>query len=158
MLYAVLQALHVLAVVVWVGGMVFTHFFLRPAAGLLPPAERLTLMQGVLGRFFAAVLAAAAVTLATGLWMIGRVAKQVVQGGGSFSMPPSWTVMAVLGVGMILIFGHIRFVLYKRLSAAVTASDWTLGAAQLAAVRRWVGVNLTLGVVVILVAVLKLPA
>jgi len=136
---------------------VFAHFFLRPAVAALPPPQRLPLMQAVLGRFFAAVLAASAVTLATGLWMIGRVAKQVVQGGGSFSMPPSWTLMTALGVLMILIFGHIRFVLYKRLSAAVAASDWTHGAEQLAALRRWVGANLAIGVVVILVAVLKLP-
>jgi uncharacterized membrane protein len=157
MLYALLNALHVLAIVVWVGGMVFAHFFLRPAVAALPPPQRLPLMQAVLGRFFAAVLAASAVTLATGLWMIGRVAKQVVQGGGSFSMPPSWTLMTALGVLMILIFGHIRFVLYKRLSAAVAASDWTRGAEQLAALRRWVGANLAIGGVVILVAVLKLP-
>ena len=157
MLYALLNALHVLAIVVWVGGMVFAHFFLRPAVAALPPPQRLPLMQAVLGRFFAAVLAASAVTLATGLWMIGRVAKQVVQGGGSFSMPPSWTLMTALGVLMILIFGHIRFVLYKRLSAAVAASDWTRGADQLASLRRWVGANLAIGVVVILVAVLKLP-
>ncbi len=158
MLYAFLNALHVLAVVVWVGGMVFAHFFLRPAVAVLPPPQRLPLMQAVLGRFFAAVLAAAAVTLATGLWMIGRVAKQVVQGGGSFTMPPSWTLMALLGLLMILIFGHIRFVLYKRLSLAVAAADWAQGAEQLGALRRWVGVNLAIGVVVVLVAVLKLPA
>jgi uncharacterized membrane protein len=158
MLYALLNALHVLAVVVWVGGMVFAHFFLRPAVAALPPPQRLPLMQAVLGRFFAAVLAAAAVTLATGLWMIGRVAKQGVQGGGSFSLPPSWTLMALLGLLMMLIFGHIRFVLYKRLSLAVAAADWALGAVQLAALRRWVGVNLAIGIVVVLVAVLKLPA
>lgn len=157
MLYALLNALHVLAIVVWVGGMVFAHFFLRPAVAALPPPQRLPLMQAVLGRFFAAVLVASAVTLASGLWMIGRVAKQVVQGGGSFSMPPSWTLMTALGVLMILIFGHIRFVLYKRLSAAVAASDWARGAEQLAALRRWVGANLAIGVVVILVAVLRLP-
>ena len=157
MLYAFLNALHVLAVVVWVGGMVFAHFFLRPAVAALPPPQRVPLMQAVLGRFFAAVLASSAVTLATGLWMLGRVAKQVVQGGGSFSMPPSWTLRAALGGLMILIFGHIRFVLYKRLSAAVASADWTRGAEQLAALRRWVGVNLALGVVVILVAVLRLP-
>jgi uncharacterized membrane protein len=157
MLYASLNALHVLAVVVWVGGMVFVHFFLRPAVATLPPPQRLPLMQAVLGRFFAAVLVAAGVTLATGLWMIGRVAKQVVQGGGSFSMPPSWTLMAALGVLMILIFGHVRFVLYKRLCAAVAAADWPRGAAQLDALRRWVGANLAIGVVVILVAVLRLP-
>jgi uncharacterized membrane protein len=158
MLYAVLQALHVLAIVVWVGGMVFALFFLRPAVAVLPPAQRLPLMQAVLGRFFSAVLGAAAVTLATGLWMIGRVAKQVVQSGGSFAMPPSWTVMAALGVLMILIFGHIRFVLYKRLRLAVAAADWPRGGDQLAAIRRWVSANLALGVLVILLAILKLPA
>ena len=157
MLYAILNAVHVLAVVVWVGGMVFAHFFLRPAVATLPPPQRLPLMADVLGRYFAAVLGAAALTLASGLWMIGRLAKQAVQSGGSFSMPPSWTVMAVVGVLMVLIFGHIRFVLYKRLKTAVQASDWPRGAEVLAALRRWVGVNLSLGVAVILVAVLKLP-
>lgn len=158
MLYALLNALHVLSIVVWVGGMVFAHFFLRPAVAALPPPQRVPLMHAVLRRFFAAVLAAAALTLVTGLWMIGRVAKQVVQGGGSFSMPPSWALMTALGVLMILIFGHIRFVLYKRLSAAVAASDWVRGTEQLAALRRWVGANLGIGVIVVLVAVLKLPA
>lgn len=158
MLYATLQTLHVLAVVVWVGGMAFAHFCLRPSLEVLAPPQRVALMQAVLGRFFAAVLAAAAVTLATGLWMIGRVAKQVVQGGGSFAMPPSWTLMAGLGILMMLIFGHIRFVLYKRLRDAVTALDTARGALQLAAIRRWVGVNLLLGVAVIAAAVLKLPA
>jgi uncharacterized membrane protein len=43
--------------------MVFAHFFLRPAVAALPPPQRLPLMQAVLGRFFAAVLAAAAVAL-----------------------------------------------------------------------------------------------
>lgn len=158
MLYAVLNALHVLAIVVWVGGMAFAHFFLRPAVASLPMAQRVPLMQEVLGRFFAAVLVAAGLTLATGLWMIGRVAKQVVQTGGSFSMPPSWTLMAALGVLMILIFGHIRFVLYKRLRLAAQAQDWARGGQQLLAIRQWVGANLALGVLVILAAILKWPA
>lgn len=159
MLYAVLQAVHVLAVVVWVGGMVFAHFFLRPAvARVLPPPQRLALMSAVLGRFFAAVLGAVALVLASGLWMIGRVAKETVQGGGSFSMPPSWTVMASLGILMMLVFGHIRAVLYPRLRAAVAAEDLPRGAAALDAIRRWVAVNLGLGIVVILSAILRLPA
>jgi uncharacterized membrane protein len=157
MLYALLQTLHVLAVVVWVGGMVFAHFALRPAAAALPPPQRLPLMRDVLGRFFNLVLVAAPLTLVTGLWMIGRVARQVVQGGGSFAMPPSWTIMAVLGILMVLIFGHIRFVLYKRLRAAVDAGDWPAGGLQMLALRRWVGTNLALGVLVIVVAILRLP-
>ncbi len=157
MLYAVLQALHVLAVIVWVGGMAFAHFFLRPAVAALPPPQRLPLMQDVLGRFFTAVLVAAPLTLVTGLWMIGRVARQVVQGGGSFAMPLSWWVMAVLGLLMVLLFGHIRFVLFKRFRAAVQAGDWPGAADRLAAIRSWVGVNLGLGLLVVVVAIVRLP-
>ena len=40
MVYALLKALHVLAVVLWVGGMAFAHFFLRPALATLEQMER----------------------------------------------------------------------------------------------------------------------
>ena len=63
MLYATLKLLHVLAIVVWIGGMVFAHFFLRPAAMQLPPPQRIPLMHGALQRFFSAVLVAVAVVL-----------------------------------------------------------------------------------------------
>ena len=46
MLYATLKLLHVLSIVVWVGGMVFAHFFLRPAAMELPPPQRVPLLSG----------------------------------------------------------------------------------------------------------------
>lgn len=152
--YALLKTLHVLATVLWVGGMMFAHFFLRPALAQLDPPQRLRLMHQVLRRFFAAVGVAALLTLATGLWMIGRVAKQAVQSGGSFAMPLDWTLMAVLGVLMVAIFGHIRFVLFKRFAVAVTALDWPAGGVALAKLRTWVAVNLALGVTVIVVALL----
>ena len=40
MIFAALKLAHVLAVVVWIGGMVFAHFFLRPAALKLEPPQR----------------------------------------------------------------------------------------------------------------------
>jgi len=52
MLYAVLQFLHVMAVILWVGGMLFAHCFLRPAAAKLEPPVRLRLLASVLGPFF----------------------------------------------------------------------------------------------------------
>lgn len=154
MLYAILKLLHVLAIVVWIGGMVFAHFFLRPAAMQLPPPQRVPLMHGALQRFFAAVLVCIAVVLATGLWMIGRVAKEQVQVGLAFNMPLDWALMAALGVVMMLIFGHIRFALFKRLSRAVATQDWPAGGAALANIRTWVGVNLAMGVVIIVVTLL----
>lgn len=155
MLYAILKTLHVLAIVVWVGGMVFAHFFLRPAVARLEPPVRLVLMHDVLGRFFRAVLAASLLALASGVWMLGRVARQVVQSGGNFQMPLAWTVMAVLGVAMVAIFLHIRFALYRRLDRAVAAEQWAAGGQALAQIRQWVAVNLGLGTVVLLVTLLR---
>lgn len=155
MLYATLKTLHVLSIIVWIGGMVFAHFFLRPAVAQLEPGTRLRLMHEVLGRFFRVVLPLAVITLGTGVWMLGRVAKQVVQSGGNFQMPLSWTIMATLGTLMVAIFMHIRFALYKRLGRAVAASDWSAGGAALAQVRSWVLVNLALGIVVVVVTLLR---
>ena len=155
MIYAILKTLHVLSIIVWIGGMVFAHFFLRPAIAQFEPAPRLRLMHSVLGRFFQAVLAASLLTLATGVWMIGRVTKQAVQSGGSFEMPLAWTIMAVLGVGMVAIFMYIRFALYKRLDRAVAASEWVAGGTALAQIRNWVSINLGLGVLVLLVTLLR---
>jgi len=155
MLYAILKTLHVLSIVVWVGGMVFAQFFLRPAVAQLEGPLRLRLMHDVLGRFFQAVLAASLLTLATGVWMLGRVAKQVVQSGGSFDMPLAWTLMSVLGTAMVAIFLFIRFVPFRKLGRAVAAANWAAGAAALAQVRLWVSINLGLGVLVLLVTLLR---
>ena len=154
MIFAALKLAHVLAVVVWIGGMVFAHFFLRPAALKLEPPQRIRLMHGALQRFFAAVLVSIVVILGSGLWMIGRVAKESVQAGLGFNMPLNWTIMATLGIVMMAIFGHIRFALFKRLSKAVAASDWAAGGAALASIRTWVSINLAIGVGIIVITLL----
>ena len=157
MIYALLKTAHLLALIVWIGGMVFVHFFLRPSLAMLEPPTRLKLMHAVLGRFFQAVGVAALLTLGSGVWMLGRVAKQVVQAGGSFQMPWQWTVMATGGLLMVLIFGHIRFVLFKRLARAVAMADWPAGGAAMGQIRQWVLLNLVLGAVILLVTLLRLP-
>lgn len=155
MLYALLKTLHVLSIIVWVGGMVFAHFFLRPAVAALEPPVRLRLMHEVLDRFFRVVLVASWLTLISGLWMLGRVAKQVVQSGGQFSMPLSWTLMAVLGVLMVAVFMHIRFALHKRMGRALEAADLAAAGAALAQIRRWVSVNLALGILIVVVTLMR---
>jgi uncharacterized membrane protein len=157
MFYAALKTVHILSIVVWIGGMVFAHFFLRPAVAQLEPPVRLRLMHDVLGRFFRAVLAVSLLALTTGLWMLGRVAKQVVQSGGHFEMPLAWWVMTVLGIAMVAIFMHIRFALYKRFSGMVANADWSSAGSALARIRQWVSINLAVGVVILLVTLLRWP-
>lgn len=154
MIFSVLKLLHVLAVVLWVGGMAFAHFFLRPSVQTLEAPVRLRLLHTVMKRFLSTVLVASLVVLVTGLWMIGRVAKESVQAGLAFNMPMDWTIMATLGIVMIAIFGHIRFALFKRLTRAVAASDWPAGGAAMASIRAWVFVNLCIGIVIICVTLL----
>lgn len=152
---AALRTLHVLCIVVWIGGMVFAHFFLRPAAAALEPPARLTLMHDVLGRFFGAVLAASLLALGSGGWLIGRAAAQAARSGVPFEMPWHWWAMALLGTLMVAIFLHVRFALFPRLRRAVAARDWPAGGAAMARIRRWVAVNLGLGLAILLVV---LPA
>jgi uncharacterized membrane protein len=154
MLYAVLKTLHVLSIIVWVGGMAFTLFFLRPAVAQLEPPVRLRLMLDVLGRFFGAVLAMVAMTLATGAWMMADYAGRAAGSGAGVHMPWSWSLMAALGVLMAAIFGHIRYVLFARLRRAVASSTWVDGGAAMASIRVWVRVNLALGLLVVVVVLL----
>jgi uncharacterized membrane protein len=155
MIYASLQTVHVLSIIVWIGGMAFAHFFLRPAVASLEPPVRLRLMHDVLGRFFRAVLAASLLTLGTGVWMLGRVARQVVQSGGSFEMPLAWTLMSVLGTVMVVIFLYIRFVPFRALGGAVAAAEWAAAAAALGRIRLGVAINLVLGTVILLVTLMR---
>lgn len=155
MLYAVLKALHLLAIVFWVGGMAFAHFSLRPAVLALEPPIRLGLMRAVLGRFFAVVTPAVLIVLLTGGGMMGIYSTRAPQPYSGAGMPLGWMAMAVLGLLMMAIYGYIRLALYRRLRGAVHEGKWTIAATALAGIRVWVRANLALGILVIVVAAMS---
>jgi len=71
---SILLFLHLAGVIIWVGGMFFAHFCLRPAAAAqLPPPQRLPLLAEVLGRFFFAVAASIVAIIVSGFAIIGSV-------------------------------------------------------------------------------------
>ncbi len=153
MLYALLKTVHVLSIVAWVGGMFFVMLALRPAVASLDPPVRLKLMRDALDRFFNVVNVAAVLTLITGVWMIGRVAKAAVQGGGSFSMPLEWHLMTILGIAMVILYAVLRFVFFRRMAAAVDAQQWPKAADALGRVRMLVHVNAGLALIIIVAVV-----
>ena len=155
MLYIILKTIHLFAIIVWLGGMAFAHFFLRPAVQQLQPPVRLPLMRDVLQRFFGVVLVIVVLVLLSGVGMMGLVHQMAAQAGAKFNMPITWIVMAVLGVVMMAVFGHIRFALFKRLDQAVNAQDWPAGGKAMSQIRQWVAFNLALGAVI--VALLRVP-
>lgn len=139
--------LHLMSVVVWVGGMFFAYVVLRPvAASVLEPPQRLTLWAGVFGKFFPWVWVSVGLILVTGLYMLMLLSSATVP-------HYAWT-MLVLGVVMMLIFAHLFFAPYGRLKRAVGAQDWKAGGAALMQIRRMVGINLSLGLLTIVVVFL----
>lgn len=134
--------LHLLGVVVWVGGMFFAWMALRPvAAAVLEPPQRLALWGGVFDKFFPWVWLSVAAILATGLHML------VVFGGAD--APIYALAMFALGLLMMAIFGHVFFSPYKKLKRAVAGQDWKAGAAALGQIRQLIGINLVIGLLTI---------
>jgi len=140
-------SLHLLAAVIWVGGMFFAYMALRPVAATeLEPPQRLRVWAGVLGKFFPWVLMAITVLLATGFWMVLAVL------GGFAAAGLHVQLMLWLGLVMMLLFLHVYFAPFKRLKLAVAAADWPAGAGKLAQIRLLVGINLLLGLLVVAIA------
>src|SRR5271163_2711170 len=133
---------HILAAIVWVGGMFFAHQVLRPAAAMLEPGPRLILWSHVLGRFFAWVIAAIMLLLLSGYALVFGVF------GGFRAIGLYIHLMQGLGILMILLFLHLYFAPWRRFRMAVARQDWAEGGRQLGRIRTIVTINLVLGLVV----------
>jgi uncharacterized membrane protein len=137
--------LHVISDVIWVGGMFLAYLCVRPAAAeALEPPQRLKLWTGIFRRFFPWVWASVVLILLSGFYMLGEMG----------AMPPYVIAMTLIGVVMSVIFLHIYFAPFGRLKKAVAAEDWKAGGAALNQIRILVGVNLTLGILNIAIAIL----
>lgn len=146
MLTPIALTLHLLGAVVWVGGMFFAYMALRPVAAVqLQPPARLTLWAGVFGRFFPWVWVSIAALLSSGLAL---VATQ----GGFGKVHFGVHVMTALGFLMMLIYCFIYFVLFRHLKGGVAAEDWQRAGAALGRIRQLIMVNLSLGLVIVMVA------
>lgn len=137
------KLIHLLAVVIWVGGMFFAYMVLRPAAvDVLQPPERLRLWDSVFSRFFNWVWGAVGLILATGLYMI-------YQYGGMAHAPHFVHLMLLLGLAMVGIYGYVFFACYVPLNLHVAKAEWKEAGEILGKIRRLVGTNLILGLLTI---------
>ena len=136
---------HAWAAVVWVGGMFFALVALRPATAPLEPGTRLDLWSRVLARFFAWVFVAIVLLLASGYGLIFGVF------GGFAGAGLHIHIMQAIGIVMMLLFAHLFFAPWARLRRAVDAADWPTAGRNLNAIRVVVGVNLVLGLIVVVI-------
>lgn len=146
-MYDSIKLLHLVAGIVWMGGMTFMLLALRPAAlEVLEPPVRARLMGAVWRRFFALVLAAIAVLLLTGGHMYASAFKAAQSAAGSAAaVPLGWTLMLGMGVAMVLVFGHIYFAGFGKFKRALAAGQLPVAAQAAAQINRLVIVNFVLG-------------
>ncbi len=131
-------ALHLIGATIWVGGMIFAHFALRPAALQLPPESRLALWSSTLSRFFLLVWISVVTVFVSGYWMI-----DFLGGFGSVGVHIHW--MHGISVIMFVIFAFIYGIPFRQMRAALSRDDLTEAAQRLGTVRVLVTINLVLG-------------
>lgn len=141
-----LFALHVLGAVLWVGGMAFAIFVLRPAAGILSVAERLALTGRTHKRFFLIVWHAMPIVILSGYSLM-------FTWYGGFA-GAAWHVhlMHLTGLIMGAVFLGIFFGPWKQMRAALAANDLPKAGAANESIRLAVTFNLVLGLLTVVAA------
>jgi uncharacterized membrane protein len=143
MMSPMIEAIHGMAAVAWVGGIFFAYMALRPAANkTLEPPLRLRLWQSAYTHFFPWVWVMIALLLVTGyLDLFNRF-------GGLADSALYLKLMHGIGLFMVVAFAYLYFGLYRRLSKAVAADDTPAAAAVMARMRPVMATNLTLGLII----------
>lgn len=137
-MHELFKLLHVIAAIVWLGGMAFMLLALRPVAvAQMPPPTRLPLLAAVMSRFFVAVWASIAVLLLSGGAMMGAA--------GMKNLPTGVHLMLAIAVLMMAVFVWLYAGPFRRMQAAVGASNWPLAGQQMARIHPLVVFNFVLG-------------
>lgn len=140
---ALFKLIHLLSVIIWVGGMFFAYVVLRPAAlEVLDAPQRLRLWDAVFGRFFGLVWAVVAALLVSGFYMIYLA-------GGIAHVPHYVHIMLALGLLMIAIYSYVYFACYVPLSLHVANQRWPEAGKLLGKIRVLIALNLTLGLLTV---------
>ena len=139
-LWSLVLAVHILCAVLWVGGMDFALFVLRPSLAVLEPPQRLALHAQVFRRFFKLVWHAMPLLLLSGYAMLFGVY------GGFPSATWNIHLMHLLGLIMAGVFVLIVFGPYARFRRGEVAAVDTI--------RKLILFNLVLGLITVVVATL----
>lgn len=147
--FALARALHVLAVLIWIGGVAFVTWVLLPACrDLAESAARIDLFERLEHRFAAIARAAVLLAGASGLYLVWRLDLW-----SRFAQPAEWwwmhAMVAVWTVFALMLFVLEPFVLHKLFRQLAQADP----DATFARIRRLHGVLLAASLVTVLGAV-----
>lgn len=119
---ALARAIHVLAIVLWIGGVGFVTTVLFPAVRRTrPPEERLAAFAGFEGAFAWQARIAVALAGLSGLYMVAKM-----DAWDRFASPQFWWMHAMVCLWLIfalMLFVIEPFVLHRRLAKALEDPD-----------------------------------
>jgi len=140
---AILGFLHLLATVIWIGGMAFNIFVLRPFLGMVDSPQRLRLVRSILQRFIYAAWLCIATLFLTGVF-IANPSNQLYR---PVLIAKHWVVIA-----MVAIVAIITFILFPRFKAYITEKSRSEEVAKaLGSIVLLVKMNLILGFAVLFI-------
>lgn len=138
--------LHILFAAVWVGGIAFVVFAVRPSVAMLEPAPRSLVLNQLFGRFFRLVWHAMPLVLLSGYAMLFGAY------GGFSGVGWNVHVMHLLGLIMAGIFLAIFFGPWASFRRT---TDRNRAAAAAGTIRQLSLVNLVLGAITIVISALN---
>lgn len=121
--------LHILSAAVWIGGMIYSIFFLRPSLKEIGQDEqRRKLLHSVFSKFFPAVWLSIILLFLTGMGLWHGYRKD-------FSENPLFHAKLFVFALMVLVFAYLYFFLFKR--------------GRISQIPNLIAVNLFLGLLVL---------
>lgn len=135
-------SIHLISAIIWVGGMFFAYWMLRPAMENLDLPVRVRLWVSVLERFFSWIWVIVFSQPATGYWMIFH------ELGGFQHVGLHIIVMQFMGWVMIALFIWVYFVPFRKMKRMVKEELFPEAGMYMLKIRRIVFINLTLGSIV----------
>lgn len=140
-------AIHLLAALIWVGGMFFALVMVRPAALELDTEHRVRLWMNIMNRFIHWIWGAVIALPVTGYWML------YAHMGGMEYAGTHILIMQIVGWMMIALFLFVFFVPYQGMRRMFDKLLMPEAGLYMEWIRTIMSINLLLGIGVILVAV-----
>lgn len=135
--------LHILAAIIWVGGMFTIYVCLRPALGALErPSDRLMIAHATFAKFFPWVWLSIVALFATGYLMI------FVTFGGFASAGMHIHIMQLIAIVMTVLFAWLYWGAWASFRDNINSQSWEAAGKNLNRIRQIVAINLPLGLIV----------
>jgi uncharacterized membrane protein len=134
-------ALHILAAIIWLGGLFLLCVVLQPSARPLVSVIALSLWHRVLSRFFVWAWVGLALILISGIAMV------FLEFGGFAKIPSIHRANMLIGIPAIALYGYLYFAPWQRFRRAVSSNDAMAAKRSIRQVRMLMATILALGLV-----------